>query len=153
MIARLPFLQLLLALAVFSALLTSKPAYAATEKQASNYIANISDQVIGVIKNKANNKKQKTKALSGIFVTSVDFPWVARFVMGRFWRDASETQRTRYVDLYQRFLVQHYASLFADYSGASYKITAARKVGELLQGEAELTKQLYKNCVALHGPW
>lgn len=118
---------------VLSALCISAPpapAHAATEAQASRYISDIGDQVIAIIRNKTTPRAQKAGTLEGIFADSVDFPWVARFVMGRFWREASETQRARYTELYQRFLVRHYASLFSEYSGGSFRILHTRDDGD-----------------------
>lgn len=110
--------------------LTSPAAYAATEAQASTYISNISTNAVDIIKNKSLAKPQKAKQLETIFNTSVDFPWVARFVMGHYWREANDAQRTRYTSLYQKFLVLHYASLFSGYSGGSFKILYSRDDGD-----------------------
>lgn len=108
----------------------SAMAYAATEKQAAGYVSAMGEKAIDIIKNKSITKKDKATALESIFNDSVDFPWVARFVMGRFWRDATPDQRTRYTALYQRFLVLHYSSLFSDYTGGSFKILYARAEGD-----------------------
>jgi len=103
---------------------------AATDKQAAAYISDISAQAINIIKNTSLRKAQKAQSLMSVFDNSVDFPWVARFVMGRYWRDATEAQRTRYTTLYQKFLVLHYASLFSEYTGGTFKILYTRSEGD-----------------------
>lgn len=103
---------------------------AASEKQASAYISDVSTKAIDIIKNKSLDKSKKAELLVGVFNTSVDFPWVSRFVMGRYWRDATADQRTRYSANYQKFLVLHYASLFSEYTGGTYKILYSRSEGD-----------------------
>jgi phospholipid transport system substrate-binding protein len=127
---KLPFLaSTLLLLAAFC--LNAQPASAAaTEAQASAYIGTVSTSALDIIKNTNLSKPQKAKALQSVFNSSVDFPWVARFVMGHYWRDATDAQRTRYTSLYQNFLVLHYSTLFSGYTGASYKILYSRSDGD-----------------------
>ncbi len=120
----------LLFLAIGFTSIASVPAHAATDKQAAAYISEIGDDAITIIKDKSLSKPEKAKQLETIFNNSVDFPWVSRFVMGRFWREASDAQRTRYTDLYQKFLVLHYAQLFSEYTGGSFKILSTRNDGD-----------------------
>ena len=125
---KLRFLTSLLLIAMTCCL--ANTTYAATEIQASAYISDISTQAITIIKNTNLDKPHKAQALESIFNNSVDFPWVSRFVMGHYWRDATDVQRTRYTALYQKFLVMHYSTLFAGYTGATYKILYARSDGD-----------------------
>jgi phospholipid transport system substrate-binding protein len=106
------------------------PAYAAAEKEATLYVQDLGTQAIDIISDKQAAKPQKATALQALFNNSVDFPWVARFVIGRYWREASEQQRQRYTQTYQKFQVHHYSSLFADYTGGSFKILYTRNDGD-----------------------
>lgn len=115
--------------ALCAAMLWSHAAFAATTQQASDYITQVSSQTVSILKS-GSNKTQKQAALSQIFATNVDFPWVARFVMGRYWRDANDAQKSEYVQQYQRFLVRHYSMLFSEYDGGSFTITGARDEGD-----------------------
>jgi phospholipid transport system substrate-binding protein len=64
----------------------------------------------------------------------VDFPWVGRFVMGRFWREATDEQKSRYLAEYQKFLILHYTSRFTDYTSGTFKVT-----GDKADGDNEFT--------------
>ena len=105
------------------------PAMAATTQEAGAYIERVGTQTINILQSPAD-KPNKQAALAGIFVANVDFPWVARFVMGRYWREANDEQKQRYVFQYQRFQVHHYSVLFSDYSGGAFKILYARDDGD-----------------------
>lgn len=86
----------------------------------------VGDQALAVISNKKLNKDQKQSQLEKIFSGNVDIPWVGRFVMGRYWRQATDEQKSRYLKKYEKFLVLHYTSRFADYSSGTFTITGTK---------------------------
>jgi phospholipid transport system substrate-binding protein len=110
--------------------LGSYTATAAITDDASKYIQNLGDQALGVISNPKFGPNDKQKALEKMFSNSVDFPWVGRFVMGHFWREASEEQKSRYLQEYQKFLVLHYTSRFTQYTSGTFKVTSSRDDGD-----------------------
>lgn len=112
-----------------SALSFSAPASAAATNAASKYVESLGNQAIAVIANPKFNKQQKQAKLETIFSTNVDIPWVGRFVMGRFWKQATPDQQKRYLSEYQKFIITHYASRFAEYSGGKFNITGTKDDG------------------------
>lgn len=101
------------------------PALADSADAARSMIDDVGKKTLEVINN-GGGKAQKQAALEKLLSSSVDIPWVGRFVMGRYWREATPEQRTRYLREYNSFLLSNYAGRFAEYTGASYKITGAR---------------------------
>lgn len=122
-----PFL-LTLCLSAF-VLSASASAVAATTQQATAYIEQVAAQTLTILSSKAPRAAKQTD-LSQIFAGNIDFPWVARFVMGRHWREATDAQKTRYVSEYQRFIVRHYAVLFSDYDGGNFTVVSSRDDGD-----------------------
>lgn len=102
----------------------------ASPHAAAHYIQALGDEALAIISNKALSKNQKQSKLETLFANSVDFDWVARFVIGRYWRQASEEQKSRYVQEYKKFLTLHYTSRFTDYTSGSFKVTDIRDMGE-----------------------
>lgn len=119
--------SVMLLLVACSATAFAAPAQADSTKAASDYIQHLGDQALTIISNKSSSKDQKQKKLESLFSDSVDFKWVARFVMGRYWRQASDAQKTRYVDEYKKFLILHYTSRFIDYTSGTFKVTDTRQ--------------------------
>lgn len=117
-------------LACVFGLLFAQNADAATSADAKTYINKLGNNALSIISNAKLNKAQKQDKLNVLFSESVDIPWVARFVMGRFWRQATETQKTAYVREYRKFLIKHYTSRFADYTGGSFNITGVKDDGD-----------------------
>jgi len=114
-------------------------AQAAPGDDAGKYIQGLGDQALVVITNQHFNPNQKQKALEKIFSDNVDFPWVGRFVMGHFWRQATDEQKARYLKEYQKFLILHYTSRFTRYSSGTFKVTSAKDDGD---GEFTVSMQL-----------
>lgn len=103
------------------------PALAAGADDASKYIEKIGSQALSTISNGALSKAQKQSRLDKMFSEHVDIPWVARFVMGRYWKQATDQQKTKYLKEYERFLIKHYTSRFTDYTSGSFSITGVRE--------------------------
>ena len=49
-------------------------------------------------------------------------PGIAQWVLGRFWRKASENERLEYVSLFEDLMVESYVDRFASYSGETLTI-------------------------------
>src|SRR5689334_14186098 len=95
---------------------------AVTGNDAEKYIQDLGNQALAVISNKGFSKVQKQTKLEKIFSDNVDIPWVARFVMGRFWKEATAEQKSRYTTEYKKFLMLHYTSRFTNYTSGTFKV-------------------------------
>lgn len=107
-----------------------QPVHAAAPADAKSYIDRLGSQALTIIASPKLTKAQKQAKLTTLFSDSVDIPWVARFVMGRFWRQASDAQKSAYLREYQKFLIKHYTSRFADYTGGTFTITNSKDDGD-----------------------
>lgn len=106
------------------------PAMAEPVADASKYVESLGNRAITTISNKVLSKEKKKAQIEQLFRESVDIAWVGRFVLGRFWRQATDEQKAHYLKEYESFLVSHYASRFTDYTGGSFKLTGARDDGD-----------------------
>jgi phospholipid transport system substrate-binding protein len=122
--------KLLLCLLALLTVSVSPAAYALSADEARQFVDGVGRQTVTIIGDAALSKEQKKTRLQQLFATSVDIPWVGRFVLGRYWRTASEEQRAHYLKEYQSFITTLYAGRFAEYSGGSYKITGTQDGGE-----------------------
>jgi len=61
-----------------------------------------------------------------IVLPHFDFERMARLVLGRHWRDATEEQRGRFVAEFRRLLVRTYATALRDYSGQEVRFRPFR---------------------------
>jgi phospholipid transport system substrate-binding protein len=110
---------------------------------ATGFIDGVGREVLAVLKDKTSGDSAKDARLRALFERSVDVPWIGRFVLGKYWRTATEAQRARYLNGYRVFVVKSYTSKFQEYTGSeTYKILSSKPDGagrylvtmELLRG-------------------
>lgn len=112
---------------------------AAPSTPAAKYIDNLGHQALSTISDKNISKEKKQATLQTLFKANLDFDWVAKFVMGRSWRDATDDQKKRYLAAYTEFLTKNYTSRFEEYTSGSYKITGAK---ELERGDSMVSMEI-----------
>ncbi len=125
-----PLRSLTIMFVAATGLFVTPPAMAAANDDAGKYVQDIGSKALAVIGNKSYGKQQKQAELEKIFGNAVDFNWVGRFVMGRFWKQATDDQKTQYQTQYQKFLLLNYTSRFANYSSGSFKVSSSRDDGD-----------------------
>ncbi|MEQ8230922.1 MAG: ABC transporter substrate-binding protein [Gammaproteobacteria bacterium] len=62
----------------------------------------------------------RVEVLAPVIHASFDFPTIARIVTGRAWKDASEAQRTAFIDVFGRLSVATYATNFSSFDGERF---------------------------------
>jgi phospholipid transport system substrate-binding protein len=107
------------------ALLPAMPANAAGNdaEAARHFVDEVGRKLITVISADNTSADSKQGQLRQLFAENVDIPWMGQFVLGRAWHQASEEQRSRYMQAYTQYLLTHYSTNFSSYSGSKYKIT------------------------------
>jgi phospholipid transport system substrate-binding protein len=101
-------------------LVRSAYAQGATGK-ASAFVKSIGDKLVGVV-NGSESDPQKHAKLMQIIDSAVDVDGVARFCLGRFWRDASADQQQRYTQLFHQVLANNITAKLGAYRGVRYTV-------------------------------
>ena len=100
----------------------------ANTKDAANFINDLADRVISILKNPQISTKNKEDLLNSIFIKSVDTKWIGKFAMGKYWRSITPTQQEQYLDLYSNYLTGLYVPNFRKYTGNIVKIINVSEV-------------------------
>jgi phospholipid transport system substrate-binding protein len=104
-------------------LLTLPDASADDTADATAFANDLGHKALAIITNNSESKEQKQPQLEALFVEYVDIDWVGKFVLGRFWRDASDTQKADYLKNYKSFLIAHYTSNLSEFTNVNFKVT------------------------------
>ena len=121
----------LLSLTAVSAGQAAQPVAAAqapSVASATAYINNLGKNALGVLQ-RDESEAQKLQQLEAMFTGEVDIEWVAKFVLGKYWRTATPEQQQRYTENYRVFLVKHYTGKFTEYTSETFKVTSGRDDG------------------------
>ena len=96
---------------------------------ASAFVKATGDKLVGVV-NGPGSAQQKRQALTQIIDQVVDVNGVARFCLGRFWRQASPAQQQRYLAVFHQVLVISITSKLGEYEGVRFTIGRAVPQGD-----------------------
>lgn len=117
-------------LVAFALSLFTNTANAADASGAGKFVEALANQTLTTISNASLSKAQKQSRLENLFTGGVDIAWVGKFVMGQYWRKASNDQKSRYLKHYQTFIIRHYTSRFTDYTSGTFTITGIKDDGD-----------------------
>ena len=87
------------------------------------FMSNLGGQVIQLIGNQqapATERKQKFAALMN---QSFDVDGIARFVLGRYWRTASDSERQQFEQVFDKYMIDVYWGHFNQYTGQRFVVT------------------------------
>jgi phospholipid transport system substrate-binding protein len=116
---------------VFSAAAQPTPSAFAqsVDGRASTFVKTIGDKLVAVV-NSSESDRDKRARLTQIIDGAVDVDGVARFCLGRFWREASSDQKQRYTKLFHQVLVTNITSKLGEYRGVHFTMGRAQQRDE-----------------------
>ena len=102
---------------------TPSHAYADDKADVTRFANDLGNKAIDVLMDKELPKESKRQKLEELFEQNVDINWIGKFVLGRYWRTASEEQQKEYLANYKTFLIKNYTSNLADFNDADFEVT------------------------------
>jgi phospholipid transport system substrate-binding protein len=97
---------------------------------AESFVTQLATRGIGSLTVAGINPDERARRFRTLLVENFDVPTIARFELGRYWRVATDPERTEYLRLFEDMLVNLYANRFADYSGERIRVTGSRSTAE-----------------------
>tara|TARA_B100000029_G_scaffold430972_1_gene442283 strand:+ start:11272 stop:11877 length:606 start_codon:yes stop_codon:yes gene_type:complete len=85
----------------------------------------IMDMTQGAIQNLTSssaNMDEKEKKFGELFDKNFDLPSISRFVLGKYWKNASIEQKKKFIKTFRNYVVKTYSSRFSEYSGENLKL-------------------------------
>jgi phospholipid transport system substrate-binding protein len=117
---------LLILIAVTTAPL-APPARAADD--AAGFISDLGKRAIDVLTSTSSDSDRE-QHFRTLFDEGFDVPNIARFVLGTYWRTATDPQREEFTKLFEAYIVHSYTVRFSQYSGQQLKVTGSRAEGD-----------------------
>jgi phospholipid transport system substrate-binding protein len=106
-----------------------RPALAQPAGRATEFVKSIGDRLVAVVNGPGSNR-EKRERLRLIIDSDVDVDGVARFCLGRFWRNASPEQQQSYTQLFHQVLVNNITAKVGEYQGVRFTMGRAQKRDE-----------------------
>jgi len=87
------------------------------------------DRAVEVLNKKADPSFRQER-FRQLFHADFDCPGIARFVLGRYWRDASEEEQREFVKLFEDYVVFVYTARLSNFGGQAFKVRGSRSDGD-----------------------
>ncbi len=110
-------------------LLASPAAAEPITERARNLIDRLADETVAVLSNDALSRSEQAERMRAIFRRYFAVEEIGRFVLSRYWRQATPEQRDEYLALFEDLIVYGYAKRFTDYAGEELRVIGTRKDG------------------------
>ncbi len=94
----------------------------------ASFVATVGQQVVTVLAARELQTNQRSRHFRDIFVHALDLDTMARRVLGRHWRVASDAQRDRYTELFRSYVVNLYAVQLGGYAGETFTVLRQQKL-------------------------
>lgn len=112
------------------------PAHADGHLSAStDFIRNLADRAIETLTAEGITVETRRQQFRDLFREGFAINGIARFVLGRYWRGASEVDRTEYLALFEDVIVNTWADRFSEYSGQKFIVQDAVNAPSAHQAE------------------
>ncbi len=126
----LPILFLIACFSVPSLASVDARADGSKEQGAIALIKSIGNQAVQTLSDKSLSEDQKEQKFDKFLDTDFDMPLIARFVLGRYWRTATDEQRKEFQSVFRNYMIASYSQRIGSYSGENIKISNAKSLND-----------------------
>lgn len=93
-------------------------------------VTQFGDKTLQIVKDPLIGASDRERRFHVLLDEYFDIPAIARFVLGRSWRGASEDERQEFTMAFQDHMVRSYVRRFSDYGGERFRVMPARQEGD-----------------------
>ena len=101
-----------------------------TTDGAKKFIESLADKAVTSLAAPDIDVTERRKRFRTLMLENFAFKRIAAWVLGRYWRGATDTEKQEYLKLFEDMLVLVYADRFAKYSGETLSVGMAESRGE-----------------------
>ncbi len=112
--------------AMLLAVLIAGQARAQAVQDAGRFLADLTDRAVDELTEPGLSDDEQERRFRSLIGDGFDIPAIGRFVLGRYWRRASEEEQTAFLAAFEDMIVHRFLPLFAEYSGDKISIGVAR---------------------------
>ncbi len=94
--------------------------------EAEAFMNEIGEKVIYLLTNNSISDQERADQFRGILEAKFNVKAIGKFVLGRYWKQASEEEKERFLNLFTETTVASYATRFKDYTSEKFEILGSR---------------------------
>jgi phospholipid transport system substrate-binding protein len=90
--------------------------------RATTFIQQTGEELVQAINTAGAPVTQRRERVAQILRRAVDVEGVGRFILGRWWRNASAEQQQEYLQLFEQVLIRNLSARFGEYQGVRFAL-------------------------------
>lgn len=90
------------------------------KNQAVKMVQDLTKEGIEKIINSSDSAEEKNKIFRKLFTENLDLDFIGKYVLGRYWRTATPSQKKEFIDLYKEFNVKTWSARFDEFKGKEF---------------------------------
>lgn len=95
-------------------------------QEAEAFMGGIGERVILILTNNSISDQERARQFRDVLETKFNGKAIAKFVLGRYWKQATEEEKKRFLDLFKETTVASYATRFKEYTSEKFEIIGSR---------------------------
>ena len=117
-----PSRLVLIIFVTFLFIFSPKQQYAVAGDDPGTYVITMTKNAIDTLTNQSISQQEKELRFGQLFDKNFDVPSISRFVLGKYWKQASLDQKKNFIKAFRNYIVKTYSSRFNEYSGEQLKL-------------------------------
>ena len=102
---------------------------AVQSRSASELIHRLGEQAVTAARDSGTGLEARSARFRNLLSEAFDLPFISRFVLGRYWKQATPEQRSDYLVLFSEYVLQTYSARLGGYTGETLTILSERPAG------------------------
>ena len=82
-----------------------------------SYVISTTEKAIKTLTDESIDPQEKELRFGKLFDKNFDIPSISRFVLGKYWKSATTTQKKEFIVTFRNYIVKTYSSRFSEYTG------------------------------------
>lgn len=96
----------------------------------TEFVKKVGDQIVDLFSDKKNSMTKRKQVFQSILENYFSINAIGKFVLARYWRQASEAEQNEYVKVFKKALIENYSSHFDNYHNERLEILGARQTSD-----------------------
>ena len=96
--------------------------YILAESDPGSYVMEMTTNAINTLTNQSTSQNEKEAQFGELFDKNFDVSSISRFVLGKYWKQASLDQKKNFIKAFRNYVVKTYSSRFNEYAGEQLKL-------------------------------
>jgi phospholipid transport system substrate-binding protein len=104
---------------------------ARADDEASAFIVQLGEQATATMTDRTISSAERVQRFGVIVDRDFDVPRIAQVMLGRYWQNATATERSDFTAVFRDYMIRIYSDNFANYNTNTFHVTDQRAAGEL----------------------